>query len=118
MRRFPPIFRILLILAAITPSSSLPAHDLQVESAAALNGKVECHAHTNWWVTTASGPCETFTPPAKVALGERFTANGKERKIGVIVATQAEEDVIENGLDIRKGDWTCVAAESIGRNPR
>ena len=121
MRRFAPIT--LLAIAAITPSASLIAEDFRVKSAAALDGKVQCFAHTSDWVTASTGPCDSFTSPPKVALGERFTANGDERQIGVIVATQAEEDMHENGLDIRKGEWTCVAAEnsrkhSLGRKPK
>ena len=115
MRRFAPIT--LLAIAAITPSASLIAEDFRVKSAAALDGKVQCFAHTSEWVTASTGPCESFTSPPKVALGERFTANGNERQIGVIVATQAEEDMHENGLDVRKGEWTCVAAETLENIP-
>ena len=111
MRRFAPIT--LLAVVAITPSASLAAEDFRVKSAAALDGRVECFAHQ----ATATGPCEAFTPPARVSLGESFAANGKERQIGVIVATQAEKDMPENGLDIRKGEWTCVAAENVGNIP-
>ena len=97
--------------------SKFIAEDFRVKSAAALDGKVQCFAHTSEWVTASTGPCESFTSPPKVALGERFTANGDERQIGVIVATQAEEDMHENGLDIRKGEWTCVAAETLENIP-
>jgi hypothetical protein len=51
--------------------------------------------------TGATHPCEGFTPPAKVALGETFSADGKNRKIGIIRAAQVE------------GDWICVAAETL-----
>src|SRR5262245_26898925 len=91
-------------------SFAIHARDLQVRSAVRLDGKLECPAHTNHWITTASGPCESYTPPEKVALGEHFTANGKEQQIGVIVASQAEKDMLDYGLDIRKGEWICVAA--------
>ena len=41
----------------------------------------------------ATRPCEGFKPPPKVAAGETFSADGKTRKIGVILAHQAENDV-------------------------
>jgi len=56
-----------------------------------------------------SGPCDTFTPPIKVAVGEFFIANGKRRQIGIIVGSQADQDVLEDGLDVRKGEGTCIA---------
>jgi hypothetical protein len=98
-------------------SFSAEARDLQVRSAVALDGKIECPVHTNYWITIATGPCELYTPPAKVALGEHFAANGKEHQIGVTLASQAEKDMLTNGLDIRKGEWTCVAAASLDNIP-
>ena len=91
--------------------------------ATALDGKVECHANTNWLITTTSGPCDTFTPPAKVALGESFSANGTTRRIGVIVASQAEKDMLDYGLDVKKGEWDLCCGRkrrrySFGRKPR
>jgi hypothetical protein len=64
-----------------------------------------------------SGPCDTFTPPSKIALGETFIADGEPHKIGVIIANQAEEDMLTHGMDIRKGEWTCVAAETLDDIP-
>ena len=111
--------RTLLLFAAVFTASTnfASAHDVRVGAAAAVDGKVECHAYTNWFITTVSGPCDTFTPPAKVALGESFSANGTTRRIGVIVASQAEKDMLDYGLDVKKGEWTCVAAESAGNIP-
>ena len=51
--------------------------------------------------TGATHPCEGFTPPPKVAVGETFGVEGKSRKIGIIRAAQV------------KGDWICVAAETL-----
>jgi len=113
MKRLPPIARILLAIAALTSSTSLSANDVQVKSAAALDGKVKCLAHTSGWTANSTGPCHTFTPPAKLAVGERFVADGNERQIGVIVASQAEQDMLGYGMDILKGEWTCVAAETL-----
>ena len=46
---------------------------------------------------------------SKVAVGEFFIANGKRRQIGIIVGNQADQDMLEDGLDVRKGEWTCIA---------
>ena len=51
--------------------------------------------------TGATHPCEGFTPPPKVAVGETFSADGKTRQIGIIRAAQV------------KADWICVAAETL-----
>jgi hypothetical protein len=83
------------VLAAAT--SPTAAQDVQVQSLVALDGKVECLQMK----TGATHPCEGFTPPPKVALGETFSADGKTRKIGIIRAAQV------------KADWICVAAETL-----
>jgi hypothetical protein len=82
------------VLAAAT--SPTAAQDVEVQSLVALDGKVECLQKTG-----ATHPCEGFTPPPKVALGETFSADGKTRQIGIIRAAQVE------------GDWICVAAETL-----
>ena len=61
-----------------------------------IDGKVDC----SQMKTGATRPCEDFTPPPKVAVGETFSADGKTRQIGVIRAAQV------------KGNWICVAAET------
>ena len=60
--------------------------------------------------TGATHPCEGFTPPPKVAVGETFSADGKTRQIGIIRAAQSEKDYLAG---IKKGDWICVAAETL-----
>ena len=64
--------------------------------------------------TGATHPCEGFTPPPKLAVGETFSAEGKTRQIGIIRAVQFEKDMAQG---IKKGDWICVAAESSGDIP-
>lgn len=107
-----PIF---IMLAAF--NSHADAGDLRVSSAVASDGKIECNAQTNYSITTISGPCEAYTPPEKIALGQRFAANGKEHQIGVIVASKVEKDMLDYGIDIRKGDWICLAAENLENIP-
>ena len=82
------------VLAATT--SPAAAQDVQVQSVVAIDGKVVCSQIK----TGATRPCEEFTPPPKVAVGETFSADGKTRQIGVIRAAQV------------KGNWICVAAET------
>ena len=65
------------VLAATT--SPAAAQDVQVQSVVAIDGKVVCSQIK----TGATRPCEEFTPPPKVAVGETFSADGKTRQIGV-----------------------------------
>lgn len=105
--------RILAVLAfLVSLADRCPAGDLRVEEVAAIDGKIACLAHSDWLVTTVSGPCDAFTPPTRVRLGESFTADGRVFKIGIIIANQADKDMLNYGMDIRKSEWTCVAAET------
>jgi hypothetical protein len=88
-----------------TATSPAAAQDVQVQSVVAIDGKVDC-------IQTKAGvthPCEGFTPPPKVAVGETFSADGKTRQIGIIRAAQVEN----SAQGIKKGDWICVAAETL-----
>jgi hypothetical protein len=96
----------------LTSTSLASAGEFYAEAVAAADGEVKCLAHTSWIITTVSGPCKSFMPPEKVALGQTFVADGETQRIGVIVANQAEKDFLTHGMDIRKGQWTCVAAET------
>ena len=95
-----------LLAAATSPTA---AQDVQVQSVVAIDGKVSCFSQLGGGIG-ATRPCEGFTPPPKVAVGEKFSADGKTRQIGVILAHQVEKDVAEG---IRKGDWICGAAETL-----
>ena len=55
-------------------------------------------------------PCEAFTPPHKVAVGETFSAEGKTRQIGIIRAARSDKNYMTG---IKKGDWICIAAETL-----
>ena len=92
-----------LLTAATSPTA---AQDLPVQSVVAIDGEVDCLQMK----TGATRPCEGFTPPAKVAVGETFSADGKTRQIGIIRAAQSEKDYLAG---IKKGDWICVAAETL-----
>jgi hypothetical protein len=74
----------------------------------ATDGKIECLAH-RFFVVQTSGPCDTFTLPARLRLGESFSADGKTRVIGIIIANQADKDIdlrpYHSNL-IKKGDYT------------
>jgi hypothetical protein len=64
---------------------------------------VNCFSQSDWWITLVSGPCDGSTPPTKVAVGEKFIADGKTRKIGVMLASQAEHDMLDYGLELNEG---------------
>jgi len=83
-----------LIAAATSPSA---AQEVQVQSVVAIDGKTAC---VQMKTGGATRPCEGFTPPRKVAVGETFSSDGKTRQIGIIRAAQV------------KGEWICVAAET------
>jgi hypothetical protein len=83
-----------------------------VATAVSRDGKIFCGEHKDWLITTISGPCQAFTKPVEIAVGKNFTANRKIRTIKFILATQADEDIAGYGLDIKKGQWSCMVAES------
>jgi hypothetical protein len=93
-----------LLTAATSPTA---AQDVQVQSVVAIDGKVVCLQMK----AGATHPCEGFTPPPKLAVGETFSADGNARQIGVILAHQAEDELKPYG--ITKGEWICVAAETL-----
>jgi len=49
-----------------------------------------------------------------VAVGEKFSVDGKTRQIGIIRAAQVEKDLVAG---TNKGDWICVAAETLDDIP-
>jgi hypothetical protein len=83
-----------LLALAIRPTA---AQDVQVQSVVAIDGKVYC----SQMKSGATRLCEEFTPPPKLAVGETFSADGKTRQIRIIRADQV------------KGEWICVAAETL-----
>jgi hypothetical protein len=110
-------FRIFITATAfmLATTNAATAGEFRAEAVAAIDGKVECSSQKN--VTTVGGPCDTFAPPATVTVGETFMAEGETRKIGVILAYQADEDVTEYAMNIKKGEWTCIAAETLDDIP-
>ena len=105
-----------LLAAANSPSaaqdkglgSTVDSYGYVFQSVVAIDGKVDCFSQLS--ETGATSLCDGFTPPPKVAIGESFTTDGKTRKIGVIRAYQADRDMLP---DIKKGEWICVAAETL-----
>jgi hypothetical protein len=88
------------------------AEDNPVREVRAVDGKILCFAHHNFVVTESSGSCDGYTPPSKVEVGQSFVANGKKRTIGVIQATQMDKDFRGDVINLKKGDWYCVAGET------
>jgi hypothetical protein len=103
------IFLMTTLLSISTNSAT--ADEFRAEAVAAIDDKVECASQKD-----VTSPCQTFTPPAAVTLGETFKADEETHKIGVIIAYQADED-ITSPVDIKKGEWTCIAAETLDDIP-
>jgi hypothetical protein len=96
-----------VLAAAAGPTA---AQDVPVQSVVAIDGKVDCIQMK----AKATQPCEGFTPPRKLAVGELFSADGKTRQIKIIRAAQVENDFAQN---VKKGEWICVAAETLADIP-
>ena len=75
-------------------------------------GNVRCLFRHEGWFATTTGPCKDFTSPTRIVVGAAFKANGKERVIGAMNATQSDRDWSYNGFEMRKGEWACAAGES------
>jgi hypothetical protein len=76
-------------------------------------GQVKCNFHNQDSALLATKPCSDFKPPAKVAVGEPFSAEGLHRVIRFIVANQAEEGYELPNWSIKKGEYFCLAAETV-----
>ena len=74
-------------------------------------GEIRCNFHDEG-SSPRTEPCSDFKPPAKVAIGEAFSAEGLHRTIRFIVATQVEKDYQVPNWSIKKGQYFCVAAET------
>lgn len=105
-----------LLLCGVSSCNSAPRKKLSetfVNTAVSLDGKIFCGEHKDWFITTISGPCHTFTEPVEIAVGGNFSANGRIRTIRFILASQADEDITDDRSSIKKGEWSCTLAESI-----
>lgn len=103
-------------LLLLSNASDAIAGDVRVEEVS-VTGAIDCLTSADWFVTSTTGPCSNFVPPSRVRVGETFSANGKTFKIGIVIASQAEEDMLTDGLNIKKGEWTCAAAEGEDQIP-
>jgi hypothetical protein len=103
--------------AAVALIAAMPAQaeTYKTKLVEPLNGVVACKWARDRWITVISSSCDDFKPPARIAIGETFQANGKTKTIKVIFADRMEKDIPE--LKLRAGDWTCVAAESVSDIP-
>jgi hypothetical protein len=80
-------------------------------------GEIICNFHNEGSSLPSTKLCSDFKPPAKVAIGESFSAEGLRRVIRVVFATQVEQDYADP--NIKKGEWFCMAAETaddLGEN--
>jgi hypothetical protein len=105
---------IALALSVLLPAAA-QAESFKVTRVEALDGKVRCNWARDRLITVISGPCDDYTPPRQVRVGETFQANGKTKTITVILADRIPKDLPTLGL--KAGDVTCTAAESAANIP-
>lgn len=79
----------------------------------ALDGKVRCNWAHDRLITAITGPCDDYTPPREVRVGETFRANGQANPISVILGDRITKDLPTLGL--KAGDFAYTAAESAAR---
>ena len=94
-------------LVAGLAMGSAGAKDYRVSEIQAI-GEIRCNFHNE----PSTQPCSDFKPPAKVAMGESFSAEGLRRVIRFVVATQVEQDFADRDRSVKKGQWFCMAAET------
>jgi hypothetical protein len=99
-------------LAASLAMGSAGAKDFRVSEIRAI-GQVNCNFHNEGSALLTTKPCSDFKPPAEVAIGELFSAEGLRRVIRFIVANQVEESHELPDWSIKKGEYFCVAAETV-----
>ena len=103
-----------LAVATLFSLFAFPIHaeDFAAKEVATTDGNIRCISRQDWLVTVVTGPCTEFAPPSRLSLGSDFKANGKDRSIGAIIASQASKDLKAPGVDIKKGEWTCILGET------
>jgi hypothetical protein len=106
---------VVLVLGMVLVSLPAQAEMFKAKRVQALDGNVKCLWARDRLVTVISGPCEKYTPPQQVRVGETFQANGKIKTIKLILAHRTEKDIPSLGL--KAGDWTCTAGESSSDLP-
>ena len=80
---------------------------------AAPSDHIECMYNKNGIISREFGACKSFSPPQTIAVGEKFSANGKTITIGAIEGIHADKDMPNYGSGpTRKGQWFCSAAKN------
>jgi hypothetical protein len=106
---------VLAAAAALCAVQLAHAETYKVKVVEPIDGVLKCNWARDRLITVVSSSCDDFKRPARVALGETFQANGKSKTIRVIFADRMEKDIPD--LKLKAGDWTCVAAETVGDIP-
>lgn len=109
--------KVLFACGVFTVTLSTYAQTLNVRAASSADGKIDCNWARDRILTTISGPCESFIPPKQVALGESFSANGKNLRINVINATKYTAETAKL-IGANPALWYCVAADNEGDLPK
>ena len=105
----------LLILSAVAFYPVFAsAGEFRAKEVMTLDNTLKCNSYADWWITTVTGPCTDFIAPKKIAVGQTFSERGVVHTISIIVATQMDKDFTTYGMNLKRGDWYCSAAESSG----
>jgi hypothetical protein len=97
-------------VALLLSLEAVHGESYKLKSALALDGVVNCIWARDRLITIISGPCDDYTPPRYIRIGETFQANGKNKTINVVIGDKIEKEIPQLGL--KTGDWICTAAES------
>ena len=105
------------LLVLLAPFSASAA-EYTANSVEAADGVIRGITASNGWITSSTGPCVGFVPPARIAIGEAFEIGGKKLKIGFVGVTVIEKDMHYPPVRAFKaGDITCTAAASRSQVP-
>lgn len=104
-----------LVLALMMPAAASAEEIFTASAVGAADGSVECHWVRDRVLAVVSSPCSDFTAPPALRIGEIFTANGHEYRIGVIRVTRTPiYDPAKGGETERT---SCVLAEKADALP-
>jgi len=82
-----------LVLLALVPVPNVNAETRRAKRVQAIDGQTRCVWARDRFVTVISGPCDKYTPPRELRVGETFQANGKVKTINVILADRITKDL-------------------------
>lgn len=102
--------RVVVFVGLVLAASQANAQNYRANTAESVDGDIRCLWARDRIITVVSGPCEKFTPPRQIKVGDAFSANGSNKVIKVLLATRVEKDL--PSVNLKAGDWYCTAAET------